>query len=356
MDVATSTAKTVYFLRAGASHASDFQLPTMKDFFREEDFSPGGYDNLKSFTEKTFSGVPFSQLNLEEVITALELSLDTFGSFGQQPEVHVYEARREIDRYIKRRLTTSDDRACEQHKKIIDADLAGKDSKDSIINLNYDLIADHTLYELSPRNDIKQLDHGCLLDRMYNLLGETQLIHGKRASLYPKHKQLGFYLKLHGSIDWIYCPNTTCANHQLFFPNWLGSDAVHDEPGSLCSICGSPLVSVILPPTMHKTFEKFPKLGLLWSLAYRELNEADRIVVFGVSFAPSDYYLRWLFKKSVVERESKPTIFDIDTSDRASREIETVTGVRPIHKESLDDFLEDTAQTKESADGSAQIC
>ncbi len=335
------TAKTVYFLGAGASHASDFQLPTMKDFFREDDFKSGGYNNLGRFIEEAFSGVPFSQINLEEVITALELAVDTFGSFGQHPEVYIYKARREVDRYINQRLTIPADRACEQHKKIIDANLAGKESTSSIISLNYDLIVDRTLYELSPRNNITHLDHECLLDRMYNLLGETQLIHGKRASLYHTHKRLGFYLKLHGSIDWIYCPNTTCMNHQLFFPNWLGSNTVHDEPGNLCSICGSPLVNVIVPPTMYKTFEKFPKLGLLWSLAYRELNQADRIVVFGVSFARSDYYLRWLFKKAVIEREVKPTIFDIDTSDCASKEIQTITGVRPIHKETLDDFLEE---------------
>jgi hypothetical protein len=333
--------KTVYFLGAGASCNSDFHLPTMKEFFHEGDFVSGEYNNLKRFINEAFSGIPFEQLNLEDVITALELSPDNFGSFGKHPEVYIYEARREIDRYIKLRLTTPDNHVCQQHKKFIDADLAGKDSKDSIISLNYDLIVDRTLYELSPKENVNQLEHECLLDRMYSLLGETQLIHGKRASLYHKHKRLGFYLKLHGSIDWIYCPNVNCTNHQLFFPNWLGSNQVHNEPGDLCSLCGSPLLNVIVPPTMHKTFDKFPKLGFLWSLAYRELNQADIIVIFGVSFTPSDYYLQWLLKKAVIEREAKPTIFDIDISESASTEIEKITGVQPIHKQSLDGFLED---------------
>ena len=127
----------------------------------------------------------------------------------------------------------------------------------------------------------------------------------------------------------------------MFFPNWLGSREVYNSPGDLCSLCGSPLVNVIVPPTMNKSFEKFPKLGLLWSLAYRELNKADRVVIFGVSFAPSDYYLRWLFKKAVRERKDKPIIFDINTDGSVPQDIEKITGIKPIHKPSLDEFLEE---------------
>jgi hypothetical protein len=333
--------KIVYFLGAGASHASKFKLPCMNGFFRKNDMKSGNYPNLSEFIEKKFRKIKFRELNLEEVITFLELNVDTFGSFGEHPEEYIYEARREFDKYVNQRLNIPDLKVCNEHMKIIDQRLAGSDSKDSIITLNYDLVVDNILYELSPKqtNQI-HLEHGCLLDRMYSILGKTVLSHGERGSLYHGYRGLGFYLKLHGSIDWLYCPNRACGNHQLFFPNWIGSNDVHNNPGDPCSLCGSPLLNVIVPPTMHKTFEKFPKLGLLWTLAYKELNKADRIVVFGVSFAPSDYYLRWIFKKAVRERVHKPTIFDIDTNVSVPGEIEKITGIKPIYIQSLDEFME----------------
>jgi hypothetical protein len=312
----------------------------MKGFFREDDFKSGNYSKLLEFIKTKFPGIPFSELNLEEIVTFLELSLDTFGSFGANPEAYIYEAKREFGMYVNYRLKIPDLVVFKEHKKIIDEKLAGLDSGNSIITLNYDLIIDNTLFNLSPKNDIGELNHGCLLGRMYAILGKTELMSGERASLYHDYKELGFYLKLHGSIDWLYCSNTTCGNHQLFYPNEIGRKSIHDKPGDPCCLCGSPLVNVIIPPTMIKTFEKFPKLGLLWSLAYRELNKADKIVIFGVSFAPSDYYLRWLFKKALSERVNKPLIIDIDKEPCVCTKIKDITGIEPVHKRSLDEFLE----------------
>jgi len=319
------------------------------------------YCNLSRFIRDKFRETPCEKLNLEEIVTFLDLSVDAFGSLGEPPRAYLYQARRELEWYVNNRLRIPERKGCQEHKKIIDESIAGFDSTDSIITLNYDLVVDNTLYELSPKQikpHEEKLEHGCLLDRMYSLLGRTVLWHGERASLYHRDKEPGFYLKLHGSVDWLYCPNATCGNHQLFFPNWLGSEEVHDKAGDLCSLCGSPLVNVIVPPTMHKTFEKYPKLGLLWSLAFQELSKADTIVIFGVSFAPSDYYLRWLFKKATYERDiriyeygrniriyeygrniRKLTIFDIDKDSSVCEEIERITGIKPIYKKTLYEFL-----------------
>lgn len=333
--------KTVYFLGAGASHASEFQLPCMKGFFREDDFSED-YPNLLKFIERAFSGISFNDLNLEEVVTGLELAVGDFGCFGKPPEVYIYEARREFDKYVCSRLSILESKSCKEHKKIIDESIAGTESKCSIISLNYDLVVDNTLYELSPKQkNGRWLEHHCLLSRMYKLVGgRVSLYCGDTPSVYHAHRRLGYYLKLHGSIDWLFCPNAACGNHQLFFPNWQGIPTPHVNPGEVCSLCGAPLANVIVPPTLHKSFEKFPKLGLLWSLAREELSKADRIVIFGVSFAPSDYYLRWLLKKAVTEAEKKPTIVNIDTNEQVSERIKRITSVEVISCKSLDEFME----------------
>jgi hypothetical protein len=181
---------------------------------------------------------------------------------------------------------------------------------------------------------------------MYDLLGydprgSARAITDGVPIFYSRDGKTGFCLKLHGSIDWLYCLNPNCGHHQIFWPNRLDykDERAHSEPGAPCTLCGMPIVSVIIPPTMYKTFEKFPKLGFLWSLAYRELNIADKIVVFGVSFAPSDYYLRWLFKKAITDRKNKPTIINIDSNPEISDKIKEITGIAPEYFPTLDEYL-----------------
>lgn len=329
-----SIQKTVYFLGAGASNASVFKLPCMKDFFLQSDFISGDYSNLLKFTQKTFPGISLEELNLEEVITSLELSLDTFGSFGKHPEASMIAAKREFGEYVKNRLHIPSE-GCREHKKIFSAELAASCSQDSIITLNYDLVTDNTLHELWLSGTHKS--RPSLLQIMRSMVGQTQLLDGVIASIYHEYREQDHYLKLHGSIDWVYCPNDMCGNHKMFFVSQTSQDA----PGDLCNLCGSPLESVIVPPTMQKTFSQFPKLGLLWNLAYRKLNKADRIVVFGVSFAPSDYYLTWLFKKAITERVDRhPTICNINLDQHTSDRIKEITGIEPIHSTNLDEFLE----------------
>jgi len=329
--------KSVYFFGAGASNASDFKLPCMKGFFRENDFESGDFPNLLKFIKRTFSRIPLNELNLEEVITFLELGLDTFGSFGQHPQAYMLEARREFGEYVNNRLSIPC-QECQEYKKILTTEIAGSDSQDSIITLNYDLVVDNTLQELWLSGSMKNIPP--LLHRMRAMVGQVTVIDGVIASIYHEYRHLGHYLKLHGSINWVYCSNNTCGNHQLFMVGELKDGTSYDTPSDLCNLCGSPLVSVIVPPTMQKTFRQFPKLGLLWSLAYRELYKADRIVVFGVSFTPSDYYLTWLFKKAVTEKIDRPIIFNINVDESTSKRIEKITGIVPIHKQSLDEFVE----------------
>ncbi len=341
--------KTVYFLGAGASAASDYHLPVMKQVFRAEDFSEGKHPQLSKFIQQYHNQESIDQLNLEDIVTSLELASDPFGNFGKFPRTWIIDAKRELDSYLAMRLHVEQDVSCRILSCLFGKDIVGNDSTDSIITLNYDLSVDFTLYQQSPKDKgiPTQMTHDCLLDRMYGLLGRTELWHGERASLYHRHKQYGYYLKLHGSVDWLYCANPNCGHHELFYPNWIGSPEVHDKPGDICCLCGLPLCMVIVPPTLFKTFEKYPKLGLIWGLAFKELKQADKIVFFGVSFAPSDYYLRWLVRKAIGERESKPVIFDIDLQPQPAEVINILTGIQPEYCANIDEYIE---KAKNSAD------
>jgi hypothetical protein len=103
--------KTVYFLGAGASKAL-FNLPTMQDFFN--DFSVRDYEALSKFLSQYFFNglkdddleheIKINNLNLEEVITTLELSMDRIGSFGKIPDSYLFDAKLDFDRFVKQRL------------------------------------------------------------------------------------------------------------------------------------------------------------------------------------------------------------------------------------------------------------
>lgn len=336
--------KTVYFLGAGSSKASDFDLPTMDKFFEGADFTGVEYQNLMQFIKKWFPDQPVENLNLEELVTTIEFGLDTFGALGEHPEPYIYEARIELNKYIADRLKIDPQKGCKTLEKIITSEMASNNSVHSIITLNYDLVID-VLIGKNISDEISKL--GRLYDLLgYDIRGIGRVItcDAESPTLYSTDRKTGFYLKLHGSINWLYCPNPTCGNHQIFWINQPGN--IRSEPGELCTLCGVPIESVIVPPTMYKTFEKFPKMGFLWSLAYRQLKWADKIVIFGVSFAPSDYYLRWLFKKAITDRARKPTIINVDTNPKVCDKIKEFTGVKSKHFLILDEYLDKVSDPK----------
>jgi len=336
----SSPQKSVYFLGAGASKASDFQLPTMSEFFTEEDFKQDKYPALHKFIGRVFPKVSFKELNLEEVITRLELGIDRFGAFGEHPEPYLYEARREFTSYVRERLQykpINGRPTCEKHTVL----LGQLNEKDSIITLNYDLIVDYGLYAISPKHDGGELKEGSLLNRMYTILKPGLILGGAPPSLRHSYAGLGHYLKLHGSIDWLYCPYPSCWQHQRFFPNRIDwKEEAHNSPGDPCIFCGSPLESVIIPPTMNKTFIEYPQLGLLWTLAWKEIRVADRLVLIGMSLPESDYYLKWLISSAVVTREKKPSVVVVNKDKEVCEKIGKLTGESPRYYDGFCKYIE----------------
>lgn len=318
--------KTVYFLGAGASHGSDFQLPLIEGFF---DLTLRDFPELSKYIKSTFKELSLEKVNLEEVITQLELSLEGFGALWERPNPELIQAREEFDEYLRMRLQHSSSEnplACECHDRIfrkIESDA------DSIITLNYDLISDFTLYHICKKENNGEVEHDTILHRSNSMLGRNVPFAGERPTLYYKDKDKGFYLKLHGSIDWVYCPTQTCGHHQLFFANLMGVRALDINPGEPCNLCGAGLVSVVIPPAMGKSFEKFPKMGVIWNLAYRELKEADRWVLIGMSLPESDYYLRWLFREAAIHRKRSPSLIIVNRKAEDIERVKRVLSIEP---------------------------
>lgn len=343
--------KTVYLLGAGASNASKFDLPTMNGFFREEDFSGRNFSELCKYLSDTFPTVPVSGLNLEEVVTHLELSLGGFASLWSSISPDIISARQEFDKYIRSRLVhyfgpsfggnPPNESVCDLHKQIIE-EIKKKNGTDSILSLNYDLVCDFAINHTYPGSNFLENSQLLLLPPSY--------VTRTPAAIDESYVNSGLYLKLHGSINWVFCPNPKCPHHNYFFVNSITEMKEEWPPESLCFLCGAGLVSVIIPPTLTKSFEQFPKMSLIWSLAFQKLSSASRWVVIGVSLAPSDSHLRWLLREAVAKRDkrSKPQIEVVNPdaikpNSYLKKEIGRIVGVEEkelIVFENFQDYVE----------------
>lgn len=91
---------------------------------------------------------------------------------------------------------------------------------------------------------------------------------------------------------------------------------------------------------MSKSFDRWLKLGLMWRLAREELTAATEVVFIGVSFAPSDYYLRWLIKSSFFESgREKESIKVVDKCPSVKKKIEEMVGIEPTYYSSIQDYI-----------------
>ena len=148
---------TVILLGAGASYGSEFNLPMMEGFFRTSDLEGEIYSNLKKYILSGFPSTPLANLNLEDVITHLELSLEGFGKHWEPNPSGLLQIKNEIYDYIEFRLSIGEQDKwpnlpnCQHHTNIFTLK-----EEDSIITLNYDLVAEYSLAPTLPkerRND-----------------------------------------------------------------------------------------------------------------------------------------------------------------------------------------------------------
>ncbi len=347
--------RRIYFLGAGASSASDFGLPLMKGFFQKEDLFSEEYRHLCEFIVKNFplvlrkkinieetnlesidsKDVNLEDVNLEDVITYLELGIDKFGLLGKPIDSAPLSTRNEFSKFVQKQLRYPIKNGkdwCASFKSIFEK----LTKNDTIITLNYDLIVDNTLNAIEPQS-CQRSEHR-LYEKMRSLLC-PQIYWSGEIPVYVKEKdwQSGWYLKLHGSINWVYCPNSNCLNHHIV--NIVNSDP--DREPFICQSCGSRIEWLIVPPTMNKVFGKYPKLGTVWSTAWQELAAATEVVFIGVSFAPSDYYLRWLIKSSFLESGSKKeSIKVVDKCPSVKEKIREMVGIEPIYYSSIGGYIE----------------
>ena len=298
-----------FFLGAGASKTCNAPLQgeILKDYFlqrrqRLQPYDQEYYQNTDIHTFLyQFFGIDVENDDIasisfptfEEILGIIDLALakkDTFpnfenGSANLGAEDRLLACR---DRFIglmaiilKERLSGVDN----NHELLI-AELKRKNILNSTIfcSTNYDILIDNAL-----------LRNRCTIDYGFQFRNSPAQESRQKVSLY----------KLHGSLNWLYCP--TCKKMEL---TPLEKGAVNyysptDFEVVTCRHCESIKRPVIIPPTYFKDFSNY-HLNVVWHKAEQALKKVDYIFFCGYSFPDADIQIKYLLKRAEIIRRNKP--------------------------------------------------
>jgi hypothetical protein len=109
-------------------------------------------------------------------------------------------------------------------------------------------------------------------------------------------------LKLHGSVNWLHCPNKQCVGNKKrlhIAPLQYMSHSVDSDYGYLqvvasrCQLCEQPLIPLIVPPAWGKDFDH-GMLHSVWRRAADILLKTECFVGIGFSLSPLDIRIKQL--------------------------------------------------------------
>lgn len=284
--------KTIYFFGAGASAAESPVAPTGPYLLRGGlTRRKGQYKTLERFLGD-WGFADFTVLpTIEELLSILDTCLGNGEPIGKRWSISdLTRCREELvtciyevigDTLDKQINGTSDQGLYQQLMRRL------PDEEISFISLNYDLLLDSALKKsgLTPNY--------CLdfTDFPGNPGSETM------AAPQPGKDDIKLF-KLHGSINWGYCPSCFTTVH------------TRDQKISrneVCPTCDGLLSALIVPPTPMKV-PPSPFLSALWKKAEWELDQAKEIVFIGYSLSDADANIRYLLFRGFYGYAPKVTV------------------------------------------------
>ncbi len=162
----------------------------------------------------------------------------------------------------------------------------------TVISLNYDLIADNTMFRIEEQSGGGVPNYACEID----------------TPAYKARPRGTLLLKIHGSLNWLYCPGC----HRLDVGmSGRGFSKVLDEvyeqvrlgdrygcTSSPCPACDTPVQPVMVTPTQLKDYRN-PHLARVWYLAEMALRQAQRAIFIGYSLPDDDLHVIYLLKRGL---------------------------------------------------------
>lgn len=285
--------RRVFFLGAGASVRDG--IPLTKNFIPYL-FSTG-HKEIRLRRAKTFisdffaSGIqqaPTCYPRFEQVMSFLDMAISQDHYFSAKYHHKYLRQIRNDMVYLIWHLIKS--RSNEESKTYLHFAAAIKPD-DLIISLNYD-----TLLEAALLKKWQNINYGLNFSDIYSSV--------------PLHKDSAapLLLKLHGSVNWLYCPNCDA----LYC--YIGAKAIErifQGRNELCPYDNCYLKGIIIPPTEKKDYG-LPPLALMWIKASKLLRSSTEINFIGYSLNEIDMQVLYLLKRSLFNNPEKPILRVID--------------------------------------------
>ena len=308
---------TVYILGAGATKAVAPQAPLMDDFLPKafERFSRDRrIRNVQKFVSDFYLGSPLPSdvrsrqailPRLEDVLSQLDLCVvQNRPLSANYPLQRVQKLRVDLVYLIARLLRDTLRRLGRDSYAILDL-VRFLTEEDAIISLNYDIIVDNALArEFGPR----RVDYGVDVRLSYLSYPDNYYEPAHAHQAVPSRD----LYKLHGSLNWLYCPNCQALDVTLAEKGTL---RVFEKEPAVCLRCHLPYQALIITPTLLKDYAN----GLLlqvWRKAEERITRADRVVFIGYSLADADVQIKCMIKRATYncwsQRGQRPTVTVVD--------------------------------------------
>ncbi len=280
--------KTIFILGAGASIAhSQGSFPSYNEFFlkarnlnliNEEGSGKvlKKYESLREYVQKIMKKDILSiseknTIDIERLMTYIDIEIEN----ADEPEPYKILRKTLLELIIELFEKLSNNI---KEKRGDYNDLLENIKGDyTIITFNWDLLLDRILQSKKQYQNLEEL-----IDSEMDLMAFHQPINSHLLS------QNGYYLKLHGSVDWKYCSHSNCdAKNKVL---------ISEE--NICGRCIKPLNKLIIPPIINKQYKIYPFIEKLWTLARLQLTVAEELVIWGYRLPPTDFYSDWLIRTS----------------------------------------------------------
>jgi len=305
----------VIVLGAGASKSDDapLQIDLFKEFF--EYYRENKERLVKPFSEKQeellvqffdmFWNIDIENHNnyqfptFEECLGVLDLAYIRRESFKGVSRDKIKDTRnalifligKVLDDKLRNKPTNNN------HRKLIDKlREEGTLKKTAFISFNYDILIDNVLNSLRDTDDRLYLDYGI------DFINEDWEK--------PDPDNSIFLFKIHGSLNWLYCPTCNKMEHTYDQKEKVYRSICENE---LCSFkgCAMPLEPVIVPPTYYKDMNNL-FIQEIFLKSEEILRNAKKIFFCGYSFPDADIHFKYILKRAELFNQNPPEVVIIN--------------------------------------------
>lgn len=333
--------KTAIFLGAGASAAdgAPVQNSLFRAYFSSKNITrqPAIFKELAQFFKAIFSidlNAPISKIafpTFEEALGVLDLSemrRESFRGFdfaGAVPQGNkVQLLRLYLTLVMAKAIADGLKRGQQTYHQVLVQNLKGQGLfGDTIfISTNYDLLIDDALGW--------EVDYGVEFSGM-NKFGSQ----GTGAVTAVK------LLKIHGSLNWLYC--SVCNNLNSYESKVVLSLMYADKPVTKCGFCQAVMSHVIVPPTFYKDMSRV-FLSSIWNKTENALREVNQIIFCGYSLPDADMHVKYLLKRMQTNRANLKSVRFILVNHHPKKDLKQADEEKQRYLRFFGDNVNDTRQ------------